>query len=90
MSSKHVVTADDVRRLAETGERELMIREHTVLTDAAFDAAAQLGIRLVEGSTYSPRASEPVVPARPSAQGLPAPALAGPRPSCRSTRRRPA
>jgi acyl-CoA reductase-like NAD-dependent aldehyde dehydrogenase len=84
MSSKHVVTADDVRRLAETGERELMIREHTVLTDAAFDAAAQLGIRLVEGSTYSPRASEPVVPARPSAQGLPAPALAGlVRPSAR-------
>ena len=48
---KHVVTADDVHRLAETGERELMLREHTVLTDAARDAADLLGVRLVEGST---------------------------------------
>jgi acyl-CoA reductase-like NAD-dependent aldehyde dehydrogenase len=77
VSSKHVVTADDVRRLAETGERELMLREHTVLTDAAVDAASQLGIRLVEGSTYSVPAPDPVLPARPSVRGLPVPALSG-------------
>ena len=75
--SKHVVTADDVRRLAESGERELMLREHTVLTDAAVDAADQLGIRLVEGSTFSPSAPSPTVPARPGAGGLPSPALGG-------------
>ncbi len=76
MSSKHIVTADDVKRIAETGERELMLREHTVLTDAAVDAASQLGIRLVEGSTYS-TASPAAVPNRPGAGGLPTPALGG-------------
>ena len=76
MSSKHIVTADDVKRIAETGERELMLREHTVLTDAALDAASQLGIRLVEGSTYS-TASSAAVPTRPGAGGLPTPALGG-------------
>ncbi len=76
--SKHIVTADDVRHLAESGERELMLREHTVLTDAAADAAAQLGIRLVEGSTYSTTAADPVAPpARPGAGALPPPALQG-------------
>ncbi len=74
---KHVLTAEDVQRLAETGERELMLREHTVLTDAARDAAALLGIRLVEGSTFSARAPEPTVPVRPGAGGLPSPALGG-------------
>ena len=76
---KHVVTADDVHRLAETGERELMLREHTVLTDAASDAADLLGIRLVEGSTYSTVTPTATVaaPARPGAGGLPSPALSG-------------
>ena len=75
--TKHVVTAEDVRRLAETGERELMLREHTVLTDAAADAAAQLGIRLVEGSTYATSAPPATAPVRAGAGGLPSPALAG-------------
>jgi acyl-CoA reductase-like NAD-dependent aldehyde dehydrogenase len=76
--TKHIVTADDVRRLAESGERELMLREHTVLTDAARDAATLLGIRLVEGSTYSTAAPAPAVaPPRPGAGGLPSPALSG-------------
>jgi acyl-CoA reductase-like NAD-dependent aldehyde dehydrogenase len=74
MSSKHVVTAEDVRRLAEGGEHELMIREHTLLTDAARDAAGLLGVRLVEGSTYSTRSPEPT---RPGAGGLPSPSLGG-------------
>ena len=76
---KHYVTADDIRRLAETGERELMLREHTVLTDAARDAADLLGIRLVEGSTYATTAPAATVsvPARPGAGGLPSPALSG-------------
>jgi acyl-CoA reductase-like NAD-dependent aldehyde dehydrogenase len=76
---KHVVTADDVRRLAETGERELMLREHTVLTDAARETADQLGVRLVEGSTYATTAPAATVaaPARPGAGGLPSPALGG-------------
>ncbi len=75
---KHVVTADEVRRLASEGERELMLREHTVLTDAALDEAALLGVRIVEGSTYSTQAREPTVPApRPGAGGLPEPVLTG-------------
>ena len=74
---KHFVTADDIRRLAETGERELMLREHTVLTDAARDAAELLGVRLVEGSSYATTAPEPVITSVPGAGGLPAPALAG-------------
>jgi acyl-CoA reductase-like NAD-dependent aldehyde dehydrogenase len=75
--TKHIVTVDDVQRLAETGERELMLREHTLLTDAAADAAAQLGIRLVEGSTYSTRDAYPEPPPRSGAGGLPAPAIGG-------------
>jgi acyl-CoA reductase-like NAD-dependent aldehyde dehydrogenase len=78
---KHFVTADDVRSLVASGERELMLREHSVLTDAARDAVRLLGVRLVEGSTYATAAA----PAAPSAGsplpvtpgGLPAPALAG-------------
>jgi acyl-CoA reductase-like NAD-dependent aldehyde dehydrogenase len=77
VSSKHIVTADDVKRLADTGERELMLREHTVLTDAAVDAASQLGVRLVEGSTYSTTSPVATVPTRPGAGGLPTPALGG-------------
>jgi acyl-CoA reductase-like NAD-dependent aldehyde dehydrogenase len=75
--SKHIVTADDMHRLAESGEQELMLREHTVLTDAAADAAAQLGIRLVEGSTYSTRSPLAEPPPRSGAGGLPAPAISG-------------
>ena len=56
-----------------------MLREHTVLTDAARDAAELLGIRLVEGSTYSTATPTATVaaPARPGAGGLPSPALGG-------------
>ena len=75
---KQVVTAEDVRLLAESGERELMLREHTLLTDAARDAARALGVRLVEGSTHSTAAPGPVaLPARPGVGGLPTPAIAG-------------
>ena len=75
---KHFVTADEIRQLAASGERELMLREHTVLTDAALDAVRLHGIRLVEGSTYSTADPPPqVVPAPTGAGGLPAPALAG-------------
>jgi acyl-CoA reductase-like NAD-dependent aldehyde dehydrogenase len=75
---KHVVTAEDVRRLADSGESELMIREHTLLTDAARDAATLYGIRLVEGSTYSTAAPAMVAPPpRPGARGLPPPAISG-------------
>ena len=76
---KHFVTADEIRQLAASGERELMVREHTVLTDAALEAIRLHGIRLVEGSTYSTAAPEPadVVPSPPRAGGLPAPALSG-------------
>jgi acyl-CoA reductase-like NAD-dependent aldehyde dehydrogenase len=80
---KQIVTAEDVRRLAETGERELMLREDTVLTDAARDAAKLFGIRLVEGSTYSggaspaPASAAAAAPPRPGAGGLPSPAIGG-------------
>ena len=75
---KHVVTAEDVRLLAESGERELMLREHTLLTDAARDAARVLGVRLVEGSTHSTAAPGSVAPpARPGVGGLPTPAISG-------------
>jgi acyl-CoA reductase-like NAD-dependent aldehyde dehydrogenase len=77
---KHFVTAEDVRRLAASGERELMVREHTVITDAALDECALLGVEVVEGSSYSTQAPAPVaasVAHPPGAGGLPAPALAG-------------
>jgi acyl-CoA reductase-like NAD-dependent aldehyde dehydrogenase len=75
---KHFVTADEIRQLAASGERELMLREHTVLTDAAVDAVRLHGIRLVEGSTYSTSEPRPEpIPAPPQAGGLPAPALGG-------------
>ena len=71
---KHFVTADDVRRLAESGERELMLREHTVLTDARGRRRRSARIRLVEGSSYAtkrprrrcpvPRPARAVSPAR--------------------------
>ena len=68
---KHFVTADEIRQLAASGEQELMLREHTVLTDAAVDAVRLHGIRLVEGSTYSTSEPRPeVVPAPPQAGGL--------------------
>ena len=47
---RRFVTSEDIRGLAEIGEYELMMREGTVLTDAAFDEARRLGVRLVEGS----------------------------------------
>ncbi len=88
---KHFVTADEIRQLAASGERELMLREHTVLTDAAVDAVRLHGIRLVEGSTYSTGEPPPqVIPPPPQAGGLPAPALAGlvhDRPSATTPRR---
>ena len=75
---KYIVTAEDVHRLAAEGERELMVREHTVITDAALDAASLLGVRIVEGSTFSTAAPEPLAPpARPGARGLPEPVLTG-------------
>ena len=80
---KHFVTADEIRQLAASGERELMLREHTVLTDAAVDAVRLHGIRMVEGSTYSTSEPRPeVVPraapgGRPSRPGAGRP---GPRP----------
>src|SRR6185437_10860281 len=75
---KQIVTADDIRALADQGERELLLREHTLLTDAAIDAARLHGVRLVEGGATSAPAPPPdVVEAPPStAAGLPAPALA--------------
>ena len=60
------IEVPDVRRLAESGERELMLREHTLLTDAARDAAEQLGAKVARFLTRPPRgspASKP--PSRP-------------------------
>ena len=76
---KEFVTADDIRALAEQGERELMVREHTTLTDAALDAARMHGVRLVEGgATSQAQPAGDVVAALPvTPGGLPAPALAG-------------
>jgi len=76
--SKHIVTADDIRELAASGESELMVREHTLLTDAALDAARMHGVRLVEGGATSLRPpADDVVQALPKKGGLPAPALSG-------------
>ncbi|MFI5049544.1 MAG: aldehyde dehydrogenase family protein [Gaiellales bacterium] len=76
--SKQIVTADDIRTLAASGESELMVREHTLLTDAALDAARMHGVRLVEGGATSLRPPEnDVVHALPKKGGLPAPALSG-------------
>ena len=81
---KQIVTADDIRALADQGERELLLHEHTLLTDAAVDAAHTHGVRLVEGGASSggagtaPPSGGDVVAALPvTPGGLPAPALAG-------------
>ena len=81
---KQIVTADDIRALADQGERELLLHEHTLLTDAAVDAAHPHGVRLVEGGASSgsagtaPPSGGDVVAALPvTPGGLPAPALAG-------------
>ncbi|MDE0438912.1 MAG: aldehyde dehydrogenase family protein [bacterium] len=56
---RRFVTTEDIRELAEVGEFELMMREGTVLTDAALDEAHRLGVRLVEGSRLAaPRPAE--------------------------------
>ncbi len=47
---RRFVTSEDIRELAEVGEYELLMREGTVLTDAALDEAYRLGVRLLEGS----------------------------------------
>ena len=55
-----------------------MVREHTLLTDAALDAARMHGVRLVEGGATSLRPpADDVVQALPKKGGLPAPALSG-------------
>ena len=45
-----------------------MIREHTLLTDAAIEAAELHGVRLVEGSTYSTAAPQPPLSDMPRGQ----------------------
>jgi acyl-CoA reductase-like NAD-dependent aldehyde dehydrogenase len=78
-----------------------MVREHTLLTDAALDAARMHGVRLVEGGATSLRPpADDVVQALPKKGGLPAPALSGlvrggatteaPRPSSRPSAGAPA
>ena len=61
---RRFITSEEVRLLAASGERELMLREGTVLTDAAVDEARELSVRLVEGSTYvtTLRPAAPVLP----------------------------
>ena len=55
-----------------------MVREHTLLTDAALDAARMHGVRLVEGGATSLRPpADDVVHALRKKGGLPAPALSG-------------
>jgi len=49
---RRFVTTEDIRELAEVGEFELMMREGTVLTDAALDEAHRLGVRLWRGPAW--------------------------------------
>lgn len=63
MALRRFITSEDVRRLAEIGEYELMLREGAALTDAALDEARSLGVRLVEGSRLA--ASGPPAPPPP-------------------------
>ncbi len=79
---RRFVTSEDIRQLAEIGEFEFMMREGTVLTDAALDEAHRLGVSLVEGSRLAvPRpaatddrpASFPQVPTPRPSQALTAP-----------------
>lgn len=47
---KNFCSAQDIEDLAAQGKTELVVDENTVLTDLARHTAAQLGIRLVQGS----------------------------------------
>ena len=68
---RRYVTIEDLERLAAVGERELMLHEGTVLTDAAMDAARELGIRLVESSTYVTAGPAPAPAVAPPALAVP-------------------
>ena len=68
---RRYVTIEDLERLAAVGERELMLHEGTVLTDAAMDAARELGIRLVESSTYVTAGPAPAAAVAPPALAVP-------------------
>ena len=75
---RRFVTTEDIRELAEVGEFELMMREGTVLTDAALDEAHRLGVRLVEGSRLAaprPPAADGSRPAPPPPAPVRAPAV---------------
>ena len=73
---RRFVTTEDIRELAEVGEFELMMREGTVLTDAALDEAHRLGVRLVEGSRLAAPRSPAADGPRPAPPPTPPP---GPR-----------
>ena len=75
--TRRFVTSEDIRGLAEIGEYELMMRQGTVLTDAALDEARRLGVRLVEGSRLAGPSTRPAggsAGPSPSTPAIPAPA----------------
>ena len=59
-------------RSPRAASRELMVREHTLLTDAALDAARMHGVRLVEGGATSLRPPADDVVQAPPKKGGPA------------------
>ena len=62
---RRFVTSEDIRALADAGEYEFMMREGTVLTDAALDEAHHLGVSLVEGSRLAVPRPTPAAADRP-------------------------
>jgi hypothetical protein len=55
-------SAEDIEALAAQGKRELILDDHTALTDLARDVARQFGIVLIDGSR------PPLVSAPPKAE----------------------
>ena len=78
---RRFITSRDIDDLLARGERELLVDEHTTLTDLAREEARDRGVRVVPA--HGPRVTEDVVAERPPA-ATQAPATSRPKPAASS------
>ena len=67
---KTFYSAQDIEALVAKGQRELVLDEDTVLTHLARDAAAKLGLKLIQPSSSGARPSPPASAAPVQTTGL--------------------
>jgi hypothetical protein len=51
---KELITAEMVREMAAKNQKQIFVSSNTIVTHAARDQAAELGVGIVEGSPASP------------------------------------